>query len=151
MCESSKYNRRHRLFACVCLLMLIFVPACAKIKSAHTFSRDYKYRQVPSDPPGVNECVKYDEITHGGQLFKQYCGSCHNARALGERPFSNYEVAFAHMRRHAYLTGDEYRRLIHFLRRWHDLGPATPDIEPAPKRMFFSQPIAELRPQKDEE
>ena len=134
------------------LALLLLIPACARIQSAHTFSRDYNYRPLPVDPPKESgDCLKYDEITNGGQLFKQYCGSCHNARALGERPFSNNEVAFAHMRRHAYLTGDEYRQLIHFLRRWHDLGPATPETETTPKRFFFSQPIAELRPDKESE
>jgi hypothetical protein len=81
----------------------------------------------------------------GDRLFKLYCASCHNARPLSERPFSNYEVAVAHMRDQAYLTGKEYRQIIHFLRRWHDVGPATPDIEPSPKRLTFSQPISELR------
>jgi hypothetical protein len=65
---------------------------------------------------------------------------------LGERPFNNVEVSFAHMRRHAYLTGKEYRQLIHFLRRWHDLGPPT--LETPPKRFMFSQPISELREQE---
>ena len=37
-----------------------------------------------------------DEVT-GGQLFSMYCGYCHNARAIGERPFSNYQnVAGSH-------------------------------------------------------
>jgi len=78
-------------------------------------------------------------------LYKYYCGSCHNARPLGERPFSNYHVAVTHMRSQAYLTGEEYRQIIVFLRRWQDLGPATPPVKPSPKRMIFSQPIAELR------
>jgi hypothetical protein len=50
------------------------------------------------------------------------------------------------MRTQAYLTGEEYRKLIHYLRRWHDLGPPIADNEPSPKRFFFDQPIAELHP-----
>jgi hypothetical protein len=87
-----------------------------------------------------------DECAEGGRLFKYYCGSCHNARPLGERPLSNYHVAVAHMRDQCYLTGKEYRQIIMFLRRWHDVGPPTPPVEPSPKRLVFSQPISELRP-----
>src|SRR5262249_24233308 len=106
---------------------------------------DYNYRDVPVDPPRERGC-QFDDYTHGGKLFAMYCGACHNARPLGERPFSNYEVAMAHMREQAYLTGKEYRQLIHFLRRWQDIGRPPPDVEPWPKRFFSSQPIPELRP-----
>ena len=74
-----------------------------------------------------------------------YCNQCHNARALGERPFSNYQNVAAHMRVRANLTGTEYAKLIEFLRRWHDVPPPTPPVEPSPKRLIFPQPIAELR------
>ncbi len=79
------------------------------------------------------------------ELFKQYCGSCHNARPLGERPFSNYHVAMTHMRDQAYLTGKEYRQLMYFLRRMDNVGPPTPPVGPSPKRLVFSQPIPDLR------
>jgi hypothetical protein len=131
----------------VLLLALAVVFAAAAgcwQPSPHTISRNYAYRPVPVDPPGCGG-TQFDDVTHGGQLFKLYCGSCHNARALGERPFANYEVAVAHMREQANLTGKEYRQIIHFLRRWHEVGPPTPDVEPSPKRFFFSQPIPELR------
>ena len=32
-----------------------------------------------------------------------------------------------------------------FLRRWHDVPSPTPPVEPSPKRLIFSQPVAELR------
>jgi hypothetical protein len=114
--------------------------------SPHTISRDYGRREIPVDPPGHKE-TQFDDVTNGGQLFKMYCGSCHNARPLAERPFANYEVAVAHMREQANLTGKEYRQIIHFLRRWQDVGPPTPDVEPSPKHFYFSQPIPELRDQ----
>jgi len=114
--------------------------------SAHTTSQNYGLRErVPIDPPAQEPPEHMDDCAAGGRLFKLYCGSCHNARPLSERPFSNYEVAVAHMRDQAYLTGKEYRQIILFLRRWHDVGPATPPVEPSPKRMTFSQPIPELR------
>jgi hypothetical protein len=118
---------------------------CWQAPSAHTSSRNYAYREIPVDPPGCGPSDRFEDVVNGGQLFKMYCGSCHNARALAERPFSNYEVAMAHMREQVYLTGKEYRQLIHFLRRWQDIGPPTPDVPPSPKRLFFAQPIGELR------
>jgi len=101
---------------------------------------------VPVDPPGIRGQSE-DDCAAGGRLFKQYCGSCHNARPLGERPFSNYHVALTHMRDQAYLTGKEYRQIMYFLRRWDNVGPPTPPVEPSPKRFAFSQPIPELRPE----
>jgi hypothetical protein len=113
--------------------------------SPHTISRNYGLRpDVPVDGPRpAPSCPADDDCTNGGRLFKLYCGSCHNARPLGERPFSNYHVAVAHMRDQAYLTGKEYRQIIHFLRRWDNVGPPTPDVPPSPKRLIFSQPAGE--------
>jgi hypothetical protein len=119
-----------------------FLASGCETPSAHTTSQNYSLREgVPIDPPPTIQ----EDCQAGGRLFQLYCGSCHNARPLSERPFSNYNVAVAHMRDQAYLTGKEYRQIILFLRRWHDVGPATPPVEPSPKRMTFSQPIPELR------
>ncbi len=85
-----------------------------------------------------------DEVT-GGQLFSMYCGFCHNARSIGERPFSNYQNVLAHMRVRALMTGEEQAKIEAFFRRWHDVPPASGPMEPSPKRQIFSQPIAELR------
>ena len=93
---------------------------------------------------------RFEDYVTGGRVYQMYCGSCHNARPLGERPFSLSEVSAAHMREQAYLTGKEYRQLIYFLRRWHDVGPPTPDVAPSPKRFVFSQPIPELRGERRE-
>jgi hypothetical protein len=126
----------------------VFVALIAgcETPSAHTVSRNYGLRgDVPVDPPGP-PAASEDDCAAGGVLYKNYCGSCHNARPLGERPLSNYNVAVAHMRGQAYLTGKEYRQIIMFLRRWHDVGPPTPPVGPSPKRGVFSQPISELRP-----
>jgi hypothetical protein len=74
-----------------------------------------------------------------------YCNQCHNARALAERPFLNYENVMAHMRVRANFTGEEYAKLIAFLQRWHDVPSPSPPVEGPPKRLIFSQPIAERR------
>jgi hypothetical protein len=126
-------------------LVLLTAGGCWQVRSAHTTTRNYGLGDAPIDPPA--ECDgSYEECLTGGRVFAMYCASCHNARPLGERPFANYEVAASHMRDQAYLTGAEYRALIHFLRRWHDIGPPTPELEQGPKRFVFSQPIAELQP-----
>ena len=115
-------------------------------QSAHTYSRNYTLREdLPADAPGCDP-----DFLEGGRLYKQYCGSCHNARPLSERPFSNNEVSLAHMRDQAYLTGREYRQIVHYLRRWHDLGPPTPAVETSPKRLVFPQPVSELRAETGE-
>jgi hypothetical protein len=76
-----------------------------------------------------------------------YCSYCHNAPALSERPFSNFQNVAAHMRVRANLTGKEYAKLVEFLRRWHDVPPPNPPVAPSPKRFIFSQPMSELRNQ----
>jgi hypothetical protein len=125
----------------------VAIVAGCQTPSPHTISRNYTKREgIPVDPPRILEPAQ-DDCAAGGRLFKQYCGSCHNARPLGERPFSNYHVALTHMRDQAYLTGKEYRQLMYFLRRWDNVGPPTPPVEPSPKRLVFAQPIAELRGQ----
>lgn len=97
---------------------------------------------VPGDCPPC-----YEDTLSGGRVFSMYCGACHNARALGERPLASYENAAAHMRVRANLTGEEYRKLMAFLRYWHDIPPQTPPVEPSPKRFIFSQPLSELQPE----
>ncbi|MGE5754990.1 MAG: hypothetical protein ACM35G_04630 [Planctomycetaceae bacterium] len=94
-------------------------------------------------PPG--EAESYEDSLTGGEVFAMYCNQCHNARALGERPFVNYQNVMAHMRVRANFTGKEYAKLIEFLRQWHDIPPSTPPVEPSPKRLVFGQPIAELQ------
>jgi hypothetical protein len=94
--------------------------------------------------PGEQSQTFEDSLT-GGEVFSMYCNQCHNARALAERPFFNYENVMAHMRVRANLTGVEYEKLLAFLRRWHDVPAPTPPVDPSPKAVTFPQPIAELR------
>jgi hypothetical protein len=106
--------------------------------------------RMPS--PVKGNCCYEDSLT-GGQIFDIYCNYCHNAPAVSERPFSNFQNVAAHMRVRANLTGKEYDKLVLFLRRWADVGPPHPPIEPSPKRFIYSQPIAELQsqsPKKEE-
>jgi hypothetical protein len=131
--------------AILALALPIALAGGCETPSPHTISRNYGLRpDVPFDGPRTPpDCAAADDCANGGRLFKLYCGSCHNARPLGERPFSNYQVAIAHMRDQAYLTGKEYRQIIMFLRRWDNVGPPTPPVEPSPKRLIFSQPLGE--------
>jgi hypothetical protein len=95
--------------------------------------------------PRPEAAESYEDSLTGGEVFSMYCNQCHNARALGERPFANYQNVAAHMRVRANFTGKEYAKLMEFLRRWHDVPSPTPPVEPSPKRLIFGQPIAELR------
>jgi len=104
--------------------------------------------RMPSPATDAEACASYEDSLTGGQVFSMYCSYCHNAPALAERPFANFRNVPAHMRVRANLTGKEYAKVLAFLRRWHDVPPGHPPVqESPPKRMIFSQPISELRPQ----
>ena len=120
--------------------VLAFIAGCAGPYSAHTWSRDYGLRRMPNEAPNDAKGLKYDQRVDGGTLYKQHCSRCHNARPLGERSFAQNEVSLAHMRDFSGLTGEEYRKIVQYMRRWHGVGPATPDIETPPKRLFFNDP-----------
>jgi hypothetical protein len=98
--------------------------------------------RIPRPGP---DAETYEDSLTGGEVFAMYCNQCHNARALGERPFANYQNVAAHMRVRANFTGEEYEKLMAFLRRWHDVPQPTPEVEPSPKRVIPPQPISELR------
>lgn len=95
---------------------------------------------MPNEAPNEATGLKYDQRVDGGTLYKQHCSRCHNARPLSERSFAQNEVSLAHMRDFAGLTGEEYRKIVQYMRRWHGVGPPTPDVEAAPKRFFFNYP-----------
>jgi len=105
----------------------------------------------PSPAKTGEACKSYEDSLTGGQIFSMYCSYCHNAPTLAERPFSNFKNVAAHMRVRANLTGKGYAKLMEFLRRWHDVPPPNPPLEPSPKRLIFSQPLQELRKQEDKE
>jgi len=105
-------------------------------------------RRMPSPAKDAQACGCYEDSLTGGQVFSMYCSYCHNAPSLAEPPFSNFQHVAAHMRVRANLTGKEYAKLVEFLRRWNDIPPPTPPVEPSPKRFYFSQPIPELREQQ---
>jgi hypothetical protein len=100
-------------------------------------------RRMPS--PAREEPCSYEDSLTGGQIFTMYCGYCHNAPNLSERNFSNFRNVAAHMRVRANLTGKEYAKLMEWLRRWNDVPPPTPPLQPSPKRFIFSQPVTELK------
>jgi hypothetical protein len=101
--------------------------------------------RAPSPEKQAEGCGSYEDSLTGGQVFKMYCGTCHHAPSLAERPFSNFQNVAAHMRVRANLTGKEYAKVVEFLRRFHDVPPPNPPLEPSPKRFIFSQPMQELR------
>jgi hypothetical protein len=104
---------------------------------------------APLRTPGPRQTGCYEDSLEGYHVFEMYCAACHNVRSLAERPFSNYQNVAAHMRVRANLTGKEYAKLLAWMRRWHDVPTPEQREAPSPKRFFYSQPIPELRQDKD--
>lgn len=130
---------------------LVFIPGLLlAIGCYNTPIATSEYAQGPAPlrmaSPAKEGCDCYEDSLTGGQVFTMYCSYCHNAPPLSERPFSNYQNVMAHMRVRANLTGKEYAKLMEFLRRWNDIPPPNPPVEPSPKRLIYSQPMQELRP-----
>ncbi len=129
------------------LLMLVGLVGVGSIGCQH-MPIDLSAGPAPlRTPRPAEDSQSFEDSLTGGEVFAMYCNQCHNARALGERPFANYQNVAAHMRVRACFTGEEYEKLLAFLRRWHDVPQPTPPIEASPKRLIFSQPVSELRDQ----
>lgn len=130
-------------------LALLIAGACGLSGCYHTLIDVSEEARGPAPlrmPSPAKESCCYEDSLTGGQIFTMYCSYCHNAPSLAERPYAQFRNVAAHMRVRANLTGKEYAKLMEFLRRWNDVPPPTPPLEPPPKRFIFSQPIAELRP-----
>jgi len=128
------------------LVMMLAMAGCYHLPSQTSeYTQGPAPRRMPSPAPEAG-CSYEDSLT-GGQIFSMYCSYCHNAPTLAERPFANYKNVASHMRVRANLTGKEYAKLMEFLQRWHDVPSPTPPLEPSPKRLIFSQPMNELRPE----
>jgi hypothetical protein len=114
-----------------------------------TLTSDYAQGPTPlrtPSPAKEGDCACYEDSLTGGQVFTMYCGYCHNAPNLSERPYAQFRNVASHMRVRANLTGKEYAKVMEFLRRWNDVPPPTPPADPSPKSLIFSQPVTELRP-----
>ncbi len=138
--------RNRWLFGAALVLAGILVAGC--YNTPIDTSQGPAPLRMPSPAKEGEGCDCYEDSLTGGQVFTMYCAYCHNAPTLAERPFSHYQNVAAHMRVRANLTGKEYAKLMEFLRRWHDVRPPNPAVEPSPKKLIFSQPINELREQK---
>jgi hypothetical protein len=128
--------------------VLVLAGALAVVGCYNTPVDTSEYAQGPvplREPSPAKETCCYEDSLTGAQVFEMYCGYCHNAPTLAERPYGQFRNVAAHMRVRANLTGKEYAKVLEFLRRWHDVGPGHPPTEPSPKRFIFSQPIQELR------
>jgi hypothetical protein len=131
-------------------LVLVGILAVAGCYNTPVNTSEYEQGPAPlrmPSPARQDGCECYEDSLTGAQVFTMYCGYCHNAPTLAERPFSNYQNVAAHMRVRANLTGKEYAKLTEFLRRWADVPPPNPPLEPSPKKLIFSQPTPELRKQ----
>ncbi len=122
--------------------------------TAPKFSASPRYTDGPAPlreqgPGRIVEAKGFEAEVTGGELYKMYCAYCHVRRQLSERPFSNTQNVFAHMRSRVSLTGVEYEKLIDWLQKIDDVPSGTPAPEPSPKRLIYSQPISELKPTED--
>src|SRR5438874_1160875 len=61
---------------------------------------DYTHGPTPlrAPSPAKEGACSYEDSLEGSHVFDMYCAGCHNARALAERPFSNYQNVAQHMR-----------------------------------------------------
>jgi hypothetical protein len=133
----------------VMLLGLLAAPGCFSTPvDTSEKAQGPAPRRMPSPSCEAEGHHSYEDSLTGGQIFAMYCSYCHNAPTLAERPFSNFQTVAAHMRNRANLTGKEYAKLMEFLRRWNDIPPPSPPQDPSPKRLIFSQPMNELRPEQ---
>ena len=139
------------LAAYVCVLLplgLMIAPGCYNTPVATSeLEQGPAPRRMPSPAREEEGNRSYEDSLTGGKVFSMYCSYCHNAPTLAERPFSSFQNVAAHMKVRANLTGKEYAKLLEFLRRFHDVPPPHPPLEPTPTRLTFSQPINELRPE----
>lgn len=134
------------LMLVVPLTSLLVILGCRNTPfDVSDFSRGPAPLRMPS--PAEEDCC-YEDTLRGGHIFDMYCGMCHNARPLAERPFANFQNVAAHMRVRVNLTGKEYAQLVVFLRRWYDIPPPVQNEATEPKRFIYSQPILELRQQQ---
>jgi len=75
-------------------LSLLFLAACSSMGAAST-----------NGSPQAS----------GSQLWSQNCSRCHNFRSPSEFSDAEWDMALAHMRVRANLTGEEYRSIREFL------------------------------------
>ncbi|MFK7769529.1 MAG: hypothetical protein AB8B55_20115 [Mariniblastus sp.] len=126
----------------ILILIVGFVSGCIHETSANPFSEVVRAQSCDCQSMGqsqmCNQCAancptdcadeltgtegKFEREVTGEQIFLMNCASCHEGRSLMERPLGATVVSFSHARKHAYLTGVEYRKLVNFLRNWHGLG-----------------------------
>ena len=70
-----------------------------------------------SDPPAGGADAKPAESSKGSaQLWAENCSRCHNVRSPASYSDAQWEVVGMHMRVRGYLTGEEQRRIVDFLK-----------------------------------
>lgn len=146
------YGRWCWLGCVVCVPGLLLAIGCYNTPIANSeYDQGPAPLRMPSPETAGAHCDCYEDSLTGGQVFSMYCGYCHNAPPISERPFSNFQNVAAHMRVRANLTGKEYAKLMEFFRRVDDIPSRESHETPSPKRMIFGQPIPELRQQQPKE
>lgn len=71
-----------------------------------------------ADPPGQTAPEKSEGEPKKGaaQIWAENCGRCHNVRSPSSYSDAQWEVIGHHMRVRGYLTGEEQRTIVEFLK-----------------------------------
>lgn len=60
--------------------------------------------------------VAVGDARTGAELWADNCNRCHNSRSPAERSDAEWDVIATHMRLQATLTGEEFRKILAFLK-----------------------------------
>ena len=109
-------NSREALGAgCLTAAMLaLLVTGCAQPAPAREAAAPKEVFYVAQDKDKDKD--KEETGLSGSQLWSQNCSQCHYSRSPTALSDAQWEVAMLHMRVQAYLTGEEERKILEFLK-----------------------------------
>lgn len=70
----------------------------------------------PAKAGDANASVAKMQEKGGAELWGQTCARCHNIRPPTEFSHDQWQVAMHHMRIRGYLTGEEQKKILEFLK-----------------------------------
>ena len=69
-----------------------------------------------SEDSTTTKLVQANTGLSGAQLWAQTCAHCHNSRSPASNSDAKWELTVSHMRQQAYLTGEQTRKILNFLK-----------------------------------
>jgi cytochrome c5 len=108
MIDNKPSQSRMAMFGLAGLALIL----CASLLAAGCANSD---RNAPTAP--VATTVPTAQATKGrAQIWGETCARCHNMRSPDIYSDAQWEVAMQHMRVRGYLTGEEHRQILEFLK-----------------------------------